>query len=170
ANPGLARTNVGVRAIDITDPTRPVTTAYLQTTSMLDPWESLKVNDRRKLLGAVNGSNGNGPAAIDIYDVSGDCRHPQLLASTFLAAGQNGGIRIPTLQSHEGNWAPDGMTYYGRGGRNYYAVDTTNTLAPKLLAVWQPEYGESSGHVLSVNDDGTRGYFVATNTPTAAGL
>src|ERR1044071_6997508 len=42
ANPGLARTNVGVRAIDISNPSAPVNTAYLQTTSMLDPWESLK--------------------------------------------------------------------------------------------------------------------------------
>src|SRR4051794_12841716 len=54
ANAGFARTNTGVRVIDITDPTKPVNTAYLQTTSMLDPWESLKVNERRKLLGADN--------------------------------------------------------------------------------------------------------------------
>src|SRR5262245_41195934 len=94
ANPTLPRTNYGVRAIDITDPTKPVTTAYLTTTSMLDPWESLKINERRAVLGAVNGANGNGPAAIDIYDVSGDCRFPQLLVSTGLAAGENGGIAV----------------------------------------------------------------------------
>src|SRR5262249_34884838 len=78
--PRLARTNLGVRVIDITDPTKPVNTAYLTTTSMLDPWESLKINERRQVLGADNGANGGGPGAIDIYDVSGDCRHPQLLA------------------------------------------------------------------------------------------
>src|SRR4051794_40968877 len=60
ANPGFPRTNLGVRAIDITDPTKPVTTAYLQTSAMLDPWESLKVNERRQLLGAINGQNGGG--------------------------------------------------------------------------------------------------------------
>jgi hypothetical protein len=48
-----------VRAIDISDPTNPVTTAYLSTTSMLDPWESLKVNPARKLLGADKGSGIN---------------------------------------------------------------------------------------------------------------
>src|SRR3954470_13525650 len=89
----LPRTNYGVRAIDITDPTKPVTTAYLNTTSMLDPWESLKVNERRQLLGAVNGANGGGPAAIDIYDVSGDCRYPQLLSSVSLGlADDSGGV------------------------------------------------------------------------------
>jgi hypothetical protein len=170
ANPGLARANVGVRAIDISNPAAPVTTAYLQTTSMLDPWESLKVNERRGVLGAVNGTSGNGPAAIDIYDVDGDCRYPQLLASTFLANGENGGITFPGLMSHEGSWAPDGMTYYARGGRNYHAIDTTDLTKPKLIAVWQPEYGESSGHGLSVNEAGDRGYFVATNTQTIEGL
>src|SRR5262249_6499664 len=45
----LPRMNFGVRAIDITDPTKPTNTAYLATSAMLDPWESLKVNERRKL-------------------------------------------------------------------------------------------------------------------------
>ncbi len=156
----LPRTNVGVRAIDITDPTKPVTTAYLTTTSMLDPWESLKINERRKLLGAINGANGNGsPAAIDIYDVSGDCRFPQLLSSQTLAAGENGGVAFPGLTGHEGQWAPDGLTYYGRSGRNYYAIDTTDTTKPKLIIVWQTPQ-PSNGHGMSVSDDGTRGYFV----------
>jgi hypothetical protein len=39
---GPGRANFGVRAIDISDPTKPYTTAYLQTSAMLDPWESLK--------------------------------------------------------------------------------------------------------------------------------
>src|SRR4051794_21479162 len=71
----LPRQNYGVRAIDITDPTKPVTTAYLNSTAMLDPWESLKVNERRQLLGGVNGANGAGGPEIDLYDVSGDCRY-----------------------------------------------------------------------------------------------
>ncbi len=162
ANPGLARQNYGVRAFDITNPSKPTITAYLTTTSMLDPWESLKINERRQLLGAVNGTSGNGPAAIDIYDVSGDCRNPQLLASTLLAEGENGGLTFPGLQSHEGSWAPDGLTYYARGGRNYYATDTTDTTRPKLISVWQPPSAASTGHGLSVSDDGTRGYFIAS--------
>src|SRR5436190_8524365 len=46
ANTAYPRTNYGVRAIDISDPTKPFTTAYLTTSAMLDPWESLKVNER----------------------------------------------------------------------------------------------------------------------------
>src|SRR5258708_15146654 len=43
------RTHVGVPVIDITNATNPTPTGYLQTISMLDPWESLKVNERRQL-------------------------------------------------------------------------------------------------------------------------
>src|SRR5262245_44753542 len=45
------RTNFGVRALDLTEPRNPTITAYLDTPSMHDPWESLKVNERRQLLG-----------------------------------------------------------------------------------------------------------------------
>ena len=45
-NPTIPRAGYGVRVLDITDATKPVTTAYLTTTAMLDPWESLKVNER----------------------------------------------------------------------------------------------------------------------------
>src|SRR5262249_42854778 len=87
--PPTTRVNYGVRALDISDPTKPYNTAYLTTSAMLDPWESLKINERRKLLGAVNGQNGAGGPEIDIYDVSGDCRYPQLLASTALVKPDN---------------------------------------------------------------------------------
>src|SRR5439155_26001877 len=66
------RTHVGVPTIDITNPINPTPTSYLTTTSMLDPWESLKVNERRKLLGADNGHNGAGGPEVDFYDISGD--------------------------------------------------------------------------------------------------
>jgi hypothetical protein len=168
ANAALGRVNYGVRVIDISDPTKPVNTAYLQTTSMLDPWESLKINQRRKVIAADNGANGGGPGAIDIYDISGDCRNPQLLASTGLAAGENGGLADSSIQGHEGNWAPDGMTYYGRG-RNYYAVDTTDLTKPKVISVWTNPIG-GGYHGLSVSDDGTRGYFISTGTASIASL
>ena len=87
ANTTLPRANYGVRVIDITNPSAPVNTGYLQTTSMLDPWESLKINERRQVVGAGNGANGGGPAQMDIYDVSGDCRFPQLLAAQPLGRG-----------------------------------------------------------------------------------
>jgi hypothetical protein len=170
--PGRNPASYGVPVIDVTEPTNPVTTGFLQTTSMLDPWESLKVNERRKLLGADNGQNGGGGPQVDIYDVSTDCRFPQLLAS--VAVGQaDGSTGVPgTVVGHEGSWAPDGLTYYGgdlrTNGGQYYAVDTTDPTAPKLITRWTP--GFANVHGLSVSDDGTRGYFVSLGFGGTAAL
>jgi hypothetical protein len=159
------RTNFGTRVVDLTDPRNPTITAYLNTPSMHDPWESLKVNERRDLLGADNGQNGAGGPEVDIYDISGDCRFPQLMASMPVGTGADGGVVTPII-GHEGSWAPDGLTYYG-GGRtvpnNYYAVDTTDPTRPKLLASWFVPRVATGGrtHGMSISDDGMRGYFVS---------
>jgi hypothetical protein len=89
------RTHLGVPVIDVSDPDSPTPTGYLTTTSMLDPWESLKVNERRQLLAADNGHNGGGGPEIDIYDVSQDCRTPQLL-STVAVGLADGSTGLPT--------------------------------------------------------------------------
>src|SRR5436190_17041714 len=70
------RPKQGTVVIDVSDNTNPVPTAYLTTRPMLDPWESLKVNERRQILGAEDGRNGTGTAQLDLYDISGDCRFP----------------------------------------------------------------------------------------------
>jgi len=156
------RTHVGVPVVDITNAANPTPTAYLTTTSMLDPWESLKVNERRQLLAADNGRNAAGGPFVDIYDLSNDCRSPQLLASVPVGTGTDGGPVAPIL-GHEGSWAPDGLTYYGgdirTGGGQYYAVDVADPTAPKLITTWQT--GIASVHGMSISDDGTRGYFVS---------
>jgi hypothetical protein len=104
------RAHLGVPVVDLTDPTNPTPTGYLQTTSMLDPWESLKVNERRELLGADNGKNGAGGPEVDIYDISSDCRNPQLLGSVQVGTGTDGGGVVQPIIGHEGSWAPDGLT------------------------------------------------------------
>src|SRR5215831_424649 len=165
ASPKLSlpnRKNLGVRALDLTDPQDPTITAYLTTVSMLDPWESLKVNERRQLLAADNaqdGGFGNGGPEVDIYDLSQDCRHPQLLASAPVGTGADGGL-VHKVIGHEGSWAPDGLTYYGGdlNAAQYYAVDTTDPSRPKLLSTWTP--GIANVHGLSISDDGKRGYVV----------
>src|SRR5262245_8007585 len=91
------RTNLGTRAIDITNPAAPVTTAYLTTKAMLYPHESLKVNERRQLLAADRGDAG---PEFDIYDVGGDCRYPQLLATGPLLRPLD--TPIGPIQGHEG--------------------------------------------------------------------
>jgi hypothetical protein len=174
------RTHLGVPVIDLTDPTKPTPTTYLQTTSMLDPWESLKVNERRQLLAADNGHNGGGGPEIDIYDVSTDCRFPQLL-STVAVGTAGGGGAVATVVGHEGSWAPDGLTYYGgdlrTNGGQYYAVDTADPTKPKLITTWVP--GIANVHGMSISEDGNRGYFVSLgfgdnlsdpNSPATNGL
>jgi len=174
------RTHLGVPVIDVTEPDAPTPTGYLTTTSMLDPWESLKVNERRQLLGADNGHNGGGGPEVDIYDVSGDCRFPQLLASAAVGTGTDGGTVAPVI-GHEGSWAPDGLTYYGGSPVQhlYYAVDTTDVTKPKLITTWLTPYGvtpvpgtytDGGSHGLSISDDGTRGYMVSIGLNTTAAL
>ena len=84
------RTQLGVVVIDATVPTAPKPTTYLTSISMLDPWESLKVNERRQLLGGTQATGGSGGNALDIYDISGDCRNPQLISSTQIGTVANG--------------------------------------------------------------------------------
>jgi hypothetical protein len=166
------RTHLGVPVIDVSDPDAPTPTGYLTTTSMLDPWESLKVNERRQLLGADNGHNGGGGPEVDIYDISGDCRTPQLLAT--VAVGQpDGSTGLPhAVIGHEGSWAPDGLTYYGGDLRytppgatartgQYYAVDTADPTHPALITSWTTGIPGSNVHGMSISDDGKRGYFVS---------
>ena len=163
------RTNFGVRAVDVSDARNPTITAYLNTPSMHDPWESLKVNERRQVLGADNGQNGGGGPEVDIYDISQDCRFPQLIVTAPVGTGADGGKVAPII-GHEGSWAPDGLTYYGGDLRNrqYYAVDTTDLTRPKLLANWVP--GIANVHGLSISNDGNRGYFVSLGSAVIANL
>jgi hypothetical protein len=179
----LNRTHLGVVALDLSNADAPAPTGYLTTTSMLDPWESLKVNERRQLLGADNGHNGGGGPEVDIYDISGDCRIPQLLATVAVGkADGSTGVPHPVI-GHEGAWAPDGLTYYGGDLRysytpagsttktsgQYYAVDTTDPIHPTLITSWTTGIIGANVHGMSISDDGNRGYFVSLGgtDPTA---
>jgi hypothetical protein len=166
------RLQPGVPVIDITDPSKPVRTTSLTTTSMLDPWESLRVNARRQILVADNGANGAGGPEIDIYDLSGDCRSPQLMASTAIGTGTDGsGVVTPTKSlGHEGNITTDGLTYYigDPGDTRYMAVDLSNTSRPKAIAYFDiSSIGLVRAHGLSISADGNRMYAVSNGRPTA---
>ncbi len=163
------RTQQGVVVIDASVPTAPKPTAYLTSISMLDPWESLKVNERRQLLGGTQATGGSGGPGLDLYDISGDCRNPQLISSTQIGTVANGDADVlpvgDTLVGHEGNFAPDGLTWYNgnRGSvKNYTAIDISNTLHPKLISVWDVPLIPTTvltTHGLALSEDGTRGYF-----------
>jgi hypothetical protein len=176
ASPALSRpgrTAMGVPALDLSDPRNPIATAYLTTPAMLDPWESLKVNERRQLLTADNGQNGGGGPEIDVYDLSDDCRYPQLLASAPVGTGLDGGIKPPaTPIGHEGSISPDGLTYYIGDTRNraYHAVDLSDPSKPKMIATFSmPSIGLRT-HGLSISQDGNRAYVVSTGSVALADL
>lgn len=166
----------GVPVIDMTDPTKPVRVTSLTTPAMLEPWESLRVNDRRQILIADNGQNGGGTAEIDIYDISGNCASPQLLASLPVGTGQDGGIQPATApRGHEGNISPDGLTYYIGDLRNaaYHAVDITNTTRPKLISTYPISalgLANVTTHGLAVSNDGNRAYAVILGGLIGGGL
>jgi hypothetical protein len=142
------RTAPGAVVIDARDPAHPFVSDILTTPAVLDPHESLKANEKRALLAAddVSGQgdyNGTGDN-FDVYDVSGDCAHPRLLSTTQFA-GTSG---------HEGEWAPDGMTYYGTG---VVAYDVTDPANPDVFATLS-----QGTHGLGISDDGNRGYMTGS--------
>ena len=164
----------------MTNPSAPTPTAYLTTISMLDPWESLKVNTPRELLAADNAHNGGGGQGgpeVDVYDISVDCRYPQLLASMAVGTGTDGGVPSPIFPNgHEGAWAPDGLTYYRGDLANamYHAIDMSDPTRPKEIASFDiatalsPLTGIKS-HGLSVSDDGNRAYVAVLGGLAAQG-
>jgi hypothetical protein len=174
--PTTGRTQIGVPVIDMTNPRAPAPTSYLTSISMLDPWESLKVNTARQLLGADNAHNGGGGQGgpeVDFYDISVDCLHPQILASVAVGTGTDGGVPSPIFPNgHEGSWAPDGLTYYRGDLANamYHAIDASDPSRPKEIASFNiatallPLTGILS-HGLSVSDDGNRAYVAVIGIP-----
>jgi hypothetical protein len=175
----IGRTHLGVPVIDMTDPSAPVPTSYLTSISMLDPWESLKTNTRRALLAADDAHNGglntaNGGPELDVYDLSVDCRYPQLLASRAVGTGADGGPPSPaTPHGHEGAFAPDGLTYYFGDNLNntYHAIDMSDPTRPKQIAFLNIATALSpltvNSHGLSVSDDGNRAYVAVIGFPGA---
>jgi hypothetical protein len=140
----------GTVVVNAADPRNPFASAYLADPAMTEPWESLKVNDRRQLLGGVQAEFGVGKQpGFSLYDISRDCSHPKLLAS----------VNLPdtTIKGHEGDFAPDGRTYYGSDvtTRTVYPIDISDLRNPKLIANFKSTW---YAHGLTVNEDGTRLY------------
>ncbi|HWI42808.1 MAG TPA: hypothetical protein VNS81_04275 [Nocardioides sp.] len=120
----LNGTGLGVVVLDMTDPAHPVKTANLVTPAMLQPHESLLVNQQRGLLAAVMGTLVTAPGILDVYDVKTDCRHPRLQSST-----------LSGVLGHESGFSPDGRTFWsvGSAGFTLTAVDLTDPRRPRTL-------------------------------------
>jgi hypothetical protein len=140
----------GVNVMDMTDPTKPTLTARLVTGAMNTPHESLVVSHRRGLLAAVTGNPTTYAGIIDIYDISKDCRQPELKSSTPMG-----------LLGHESGIAPDGNTFYSASpaSRTLVAVDISNPSLPVPVSVKQID-----SHGLSISADGNRAYVAGTGS------
>jgi len=165
--PTKTRQTPGVPVIDITNPAAPQRITSLTSKAMLDPWESLRVNAKRQLLVADNGTNSTGGPDFDVYDLSQDCRSPQLMSSIALSydTGKSDAPEKP-INGHEGTISPDGLTYYVGDYTNYkyHAIDITNPARPKLIATFDMTTESpiaTRPHGLSVSPDGNRVYAVA---------
>lgn len=135
---------IGVIVLDMGDPANPVKTANLVTPAMLSPHESLSLNAERGLLVAVMANPAFYPGVVDVYDLTQDCRSPQLLSSTPLG-----------ILGHESGFSPDGKTFWATstGGNTVTAVDLTNPVLPSI--VWRGQY---NFHGVNISDDGNRLY------------
>lgn len=147
----------GVRVVDVREPRRPVLATRLTSPAFrYGTWESLKVNQQRGLLAGVAGGGSLGPAFFDVYDVATDCLQPRLLNSVALDE-----LSVPAnTLGHEGDWAPDGKTYWvasAQTGR-ITAIDVTDPAIPRI--VYTNELGFDF-HGLSLSEDGRRLYLSA---------
>ncbi|MBK4736666.1 LVIVD repeat-containing protein [Noviherbaspirillum pedocola] len=170
-NPNRPKGTEGAQVIDITDPTHPLRTMSLSTSGMLDSWEGLRANQRRKLLYSANAANGGGNGDFDVYDLSGDCGSPQWMSTTALTFLKDGATPTQAAaKGHEGSISPDGLTYYigDLANRRYYAVDVTNPARPKLIATFNMDNSPigKTPHGLSISKDGNRAYVVAVGIPS----
>jgi hypothetical protein len=140
----LDSSSLGVAVLDMADPANPVQTATLTDPAMLSPHESLNLNAKRGLLAAVSGNPSTYPGWVSIYDVSQDCRNPELQSSAPLA-------RL----GHESGFSEDGKTFYAAGTayRAITAIDVTDPKAPSV--VW---HGSEQTHGMTLSADGNRAY------------
>lgn len=158
----------GVVVIDAANPRSPKETTRLQTPAMLNPWEALKANDRTGLLASGEGGSFplTGPGAsgpmFDVYDVKQDCANPKLQAS----------VSLPDGKGHEGDFAPDGRTYYqstlqAAPSASIVPVDVTDPRKPRQLATWSSPLGPV--HAVQISADGNRGYFMVAGLNAGSG-
>jgi hypothetical protein len=147
---------IGVVVLAMDDPAHPRQTASLTTPAMLTPHESVLLNEKRGLLGAVSGNPATAPGVLDLYDVRTDCRHPRLLSSTPSA-----------LLGHESGWSRDGRTFYAAstGGQTLVAIDVSDPTLPKPVFT---QVGVNY-HGLRLSPDGRRLYVANIGNGDGAG-
>jgi hypothetical protein len=134
----------------MSDPKNPKVTARLVTPAMDTPHESLVVSQKRGLIAAVAGNLATNVGVIDIYDMSKDCRQPELRSSTPVG-----------FLGHESGISPDGNTFYSASpaSQTLVAVDISNPTLPLPLSTKRVD-----SHGLSISADGNRAYVAGTGS------
>jgi uncharacterized protein (TIGR03382 family) len=173
ANPnGSILTDAGVVVVDVSDPTNPRPTTWLIGNAMIDPWESVKVNPARQLLGGDR----QGQDGFTVYDITTDCKAPVLKSD----------VHVPGSFGHTGQWAPDGKTYYVtplRASPSIIAINVDDPTAPfaipggiftfPLLDGGTPgpqDLAKSQLHDLEFSKDGNRAYITMFGVPANNGF
>jgi hypothetical protein len=149
----------GTVVVDVSDPRRPVQTAYLTERATANAGESLRVHRERGLLvadryflarGVSNVDDPDANRALAIYDVSEDCRKPRLLAD----------VVMPSAVGHEGCFQADGMVYYMASTDDITPIDISDPANPRQLSEPQP----LGIHGCSTSEDGKRAYLADIGT------
>lgn len=154
-------TTPGMQVVDVSDPTDPQFAGHHASPGMLlGTWESLKVNEARGLLGGVAVGVLSAPGFFDVYDISDDCANPihrNGLLGTSLELPSN-------VLGHEGNWSPDGRTYWSTGliAGSITAIDVEEPSQPRIL--YTGLRGFPANHGVEFSPDGNRMY-LATCLP-----
>lgn len=155
----------GVHVIEASDPARPTLSTRLTSPAMLSgTGESLRVNEKRKLLAGVSVAvipSIEGGLFFDLYDIS-DCAHPKLLNGVSNATAPLNLTQPVLVLGHEGAFSPDGNTYWsaGNAGGPLAAIDVSDTAHPKV--VWNGLSGLPATHGMSFSADGNRLYLAST--------
>src|SRR4051812_43982375 len=156
---GAVNAEGGTVVLDVSDPRKPVQTAYLTERAAANAGESLRVHPERGLLVADRYFLANGISNVDdpdanrslaVYDISKDCKHPKLLAD----------VVMPTALGHEGCFQTDGMVYYMASTDNITPIDLSDPAHPKQLS--EPQ--DLGIHGCSTSEDGKRAYLADIGT------
>ncbi len=154
----------GVQVIDVSDISNPVLSTHLTSPAFLQgPWESMKISASRGLIAGSAVGPISGVGFVDVYDISKDCAKPVLLNSF------SGNLTLPgNLLGHEGNWSPDGKTYWANGGAPgmITAIDMSTPSNPKILYTG---LATPTNHGLEFSPDGNRMY-LSTINPTGLSI
>ncbi|HEX8206240.1 MAG TPA: hypothetical protein VF587_09300, partial [Solirubrobacteraceae bacterium] len=156
---GAVNAEGGTVVLDVSDPRKPVQTAYLTERATANAGESLRVHPERGLLvadryflqqGASNFDDPDANRALAVYDISEDCRKPKLLAD----------VVMPSAVGHEGCFQTDGMVYYMASTETITPIDLSDPTKPRQLSDPQP----LGIHGCSTSEDGNRAYLADIGT------